>query len=158
MALRLLKAALATFALAVLIAGPAFSANLDVPTMQVVKSSRATVKVSVLAGDSGAPSGFTIEYMSLQDFDALGGWPAFGMSSALHRDIFNGTPTLNTTDGTATFLLTPMEDAGTEIGDLFDETGVSGENSELSSGTTFVVRVKANGGVSAGASDFSSNM
>ncbi len=158
MKLRLFKAVAATLALSAAFVVSARSATLDTPTLNVVKASRATIKLSIVAGESGAPSGFTIEYMTLSDYEAIGGWPAFGTFGGLHRNIFNGTPTLNTTDGTSTFLLTPLEDAGTEIGDLFDETGVAGESGELSLGTTYVARVKANGGVTASASAFSLNL
>src|SRR5690242_141608 len=107
MKLRQLKAVVATLSLSAAFAFSAHAAALDTPTLDVVKASRATVKLSIVAGESGAPAGFTIEYMTLSDYEAIGGWPAFGTYAGLHRNIFNGTPTLNTTDGTSSFLLTP---------------------------------------------------
>jgi hypothetical protein len=60
--------------------------------------------------------------------------------------MFIGFPSLNTIEGTHTFMLGPDASADIEIGDIFDETGVVSTNvDELSQGTQYVFRVKANG-------------
>jgi len=128
---------------------------LDPPDIAPGSSIAATslVQIDVIAGVSGAPNGFTIQWMSKTTFDALGGWPADETDPAIQSAIYLGTPTLNTVDGTTTFLLAPGQLANVQIGDIFDETGVQSVNrSELSSGTVYVFRVKANGdpGVSTG--------
>ena len=66
----------------------------------------------------------------------------------VHVAVFLGSPTLNTVEGTTTFLLAPGGIATVQLGDIFDETGVVADNidsSELSAGTDYVFRVKANG-------------
>src|SRR5262249_11353573 len=42
------------------------------PSLSVVKSSRASVTLQVTAGATGAPSGFTVEWMLKSDYDAYG--------------------------------------------------------------------------------------
>src|SRR5580765_5635501 len=102
------------------------------------------VHLDVTAGASGAPNGFTIEWMTQAQYDANGGtWPAEG-DPRIKWALFFGFPSLNTVDGTTSFMLGPVADI--EIGDIFDETGVASTNrDELSQGTMFVFRVKANG-------------
>src|SRR5439155_6140025 len=96
---------------------------------------------------SGAPNGFTVEWMTLAQFDQLGDvWPADPADPLIQSAIFLGTPTLNTVDGTRTFLLNPGQVAIVQLGDIFDETGIlSDDRNELRSGTDYVFRVKANG-------------
>jgi len=105
------------------------------------------VHLDVTAGASGAPNGFTIEWMTLAQFDALGDtWPADPADPRIKSAMFVGFPSLNTVDGTTTFMLGPNSIAEIEVGDIFDETGVvSGSRDELSQGTEYVFRVKANG-------------
>ena len=104
------------------------------------------VHLDVTAGASGAPNGFTIEWMTQAQYDANGGtWPAEG-DPRIKWALFFGFPSLNTVDGTTSFMLGPDAVADIEIGDIFDETGVASTNrDELSQGTMFVFRVKANG-------------
>ena len=104
------------------------------------------VHLDVIAGASGAPNGFTIEWMTQAQYDANGGtWPAEG-DPRIKWALFFGFPSLNTVDGTTSFMLGPDAVADIEIGDIFDETGVASTNrDELSQGTMFVFRVKANG-------------
>jgi hypothetical protein len=104
------------------------------------------VHLDVTAGASGAPNGFTVEWMTQAQYDANGGtWPAEG-DPRIKWALFFGFPSLNTVDGTTSFMLGPDAVADIEIGDIFDETGVASTNrDELSQGTMFVFRVKANG-------------
>ncbi|MEQ1831757.1 MAG: hypothetical protein ABL977_01795 [Candidatus Eisenbacteria bacterium] len=135
-----------------LLAGSAFSApvELDAPDATVGIAASSLVHVDVVAGASGAPNGFTIEWMTRAHFDALGAvWPDDpSLDPAVHVAVFLGNPTLNTVDGTTTFLLAPGAAATIQLGDIFDETGVVAENadaSEMSPGTEYVFRVMANG-------------
>jgi hypothetical protein len=85
--------------------------------------------------------------MTQSQFDALGGaWPDDPNSPLIKFAMFIGFPSLNTVEGTRTFMLGPDASADIEIGDIFDETGViSANRDELSQGTPYVFRVKANG-------------
>ena len=133
-----------------LLAHPASTApvELDPPALASPDPEASSlVHLDVTAGASGAPNGFTIEWMTQAQFDALGGlWPADPSDPAIKSAIYIGFPSLNTVDGTTTFLLGPLATADIEIGDIFDETGVMSTNrTELSQGTDYVFRVKANG-------------
>jgi len=128
---------------------PSFAAepaSLDAPDLTPGAEANSLLHLDVTAGISGAPNGFTIEWMPRATFSLLGGWPADPADPAIMSATFLGSPTLNTVDGTVSFLLGPNEVATIEIGDIFDETGVQSSNAgEMSSGTEYVVRVKANG-------------
>jgi len=120
--------------------------ELDPPALSADVASTATIHLDVVAGASGAPNGFTIEWMTRSQYLALGGWPADPADPAIQSAIFLGIPSLNTVDGTYSFLLAPGQDAKIEIGDIFDETGIlSADRDEMANGTDYVFRVKANG-------------
>jgi len=122
--------------------------ELDVPALDSPDPEASSyVHLDVTAGPSGAPYGFTIEWTTLAHFDALGGvWPADPGDPAIKSAIFMGFPSLNTVEGTTTFMLGPGARADIEIGDIFDETGVlSANRDELPQGTEYVFHVKANG-------------
>ena len=133
-----------------MLARPASTAlvELDPPTLASPDPSASSfVHLDVVAGTSGAPNGFTIEWMTLAQFDAIGDvWPTDPADPRIKSALFFGFPSLNTVDGTTTFMLGPNSIADIEIGDIFDETGVAATNrDELSQGTEFVFRVRANG-------------
>lgn len=125
---------------------------LDAPALEFVSSGRTSMSVRVIAGASGAPKGFTLEWLPAATYDQLGGFPAAGDPRILKGDFF-GVPTLNTQDGTTSYRLQSVDDAGVQLGDLFDETGVATQQSgELLEGTEYVVRVRANADGDLGAS------
>jgi hypothetical protein len=131
--------------------------TLDPPTLEPGVEATTIIHLDVTAGPSGAPNGFTIEWMLRSAFDMRGGWLANPNDPAIHSATFLGSPTLNTSEGTRSFLLGPGEVASIEIGDVFDETGVLATNvAEMAVGTEYVVRVRANGqgGLPSGGNDF----
>jgi hypothetical protein len=139
-----LHASVAVFVLAS--AGYAAEAELDPPAVDQAAEATTIIHLNVTAGVSGAPSGFTIEWMLASTFDQIGGWPVDPNDSRIQSAIYLGAPSLNVTEGTTTFLLGPNQTADVEIGDIFDETGVLATNlSEMAVGAQYVVRVKANG-------------
>src|SRR5262245_56041121 len=131
---RPLRTAVLACASCFLLVHPASTApvELDPPTLaSPLEESSATIHLDVTAGASGAPNGFTIEWMTLAQFDALGGaWPADPADPAIKFAIFYGFPSLNTVEGTTSFLLNPLGEANIEIGDIFDETGILSANRE----------------------------
>lgn len=122
---------------------------LDAPAVTATSNAATLVDVGVTAGPSGAPNGFTVEWMLASVYDLRGAWPTDPSDPDLHSAIFYGTPTLNTTDGTKTFQLSPLQSATVQLGDLFDETGFTDATSldEMEAGTEYVFRVLANGDV-----------
>ena len=119
---------------------------LDTPAVTTLETGSVLADVAITAGSTGAPAGFTVQWMKASDFDALGGWPTDESATALNVAIFLGVPTLNTIDGTVSYMLSPYETATIQLGDLFDETGVltiRGAH-ELESGTDYIYRVRAN--------------
>lgn len=129
---------------ALLIPCSASAAPLDTPALTVLETGQAVVHLEVQAGASGAPTGFQIQWISRDDYDMLGGWPADPLNPALRTAQFRGTPTLNTSDGTSSFLLAPGQAARIQIGDLFDETGVgTSHRSELTPDSDYLFRVIA---------------
>lgn len=119
-------------------------AALDPPDLTVSMIDRSSVRLSVTAGSSGTPAGFTVEWMSEADYQTWGGWPAAGHPAILVCD-FTGTPTLTTVPGVPDYALGPGVSIIVEVGDLSDETGVyTYDGDELPWGSGFVLRAYAN--------------
>src|SRR5688572_4120879 len=126
-----------------LVAGPA--AALDAPVVVPMQSKPGSVRLMVHAGDSGAPLGFYIERMKKSEYDALGGWPTSPTGSWM-SGTFTGTPSFNIQGTGDAYALAPSEAIEVELGQLFDETGVSATDlEELQPNTQYVIRVKTNG-------------
>ena len=124
----------------------AAEAELDPPAVDQAAEATTIIHLNVTAGVSGAPNGFTIEWMPRATFDQLGGWPEDPNDPRIQSAIYLGSPSLNTAEGTTSFLLGPGQTAKVEIGDVFDETGVLASNqSEMAVGTEYAIRVRANG-------------
>jgi len=113
-------------------------AALDTPSLGLGASGHGKQALTVTAGPSGLPEGFTLWWMDAAQFAARGGvWPTDVVSSQGHA-AFTGAPTLNTFGGTqTTFKLAPNQSIVIEIGDLADETGVAGKLAELEYGQTY---------------------
>ncbi len=138
----------ACLAIAIL-AGSAFAQTaLDPVTLTSVSTGHGKARLTVTAGPSGAPNGFKVRWMTTEQFAALGGaWP--GMVSPGEGWVnYTGTGTLDTWGATdVSFQLAPNQSIDIEIGDTFDETGVSGTSyQELQDASTYVVTATALGG------------
>jgi hypothetical protein len=120
-------AVLATAATLAFSTAPAFAqGDYDTPTIQLGATGLAKQVITVTAGPSGAPAGFTIWWAKKSDFIGNGSqWWLYG-DPLQGEASFTGTPSLNIFSGDASsFLLGPNESITVEIGDLFDESGVS---------------------------------
>jgi len=129
----------------------------DPPAMSAGAIARGGVDLNVVAGPSGAPGGFTIWWMKESDFVANGSqWFPGGAPFQMEAS-FTGAPTLHTMDGTLTsFVMTPGQNLETEVGDLFDETGiVTNSPVELEPGVAYVFCAFANAGSGLAQSDYS---
>jgi hypothetical protein len=136
----------------------------DTPTLTLGVTGLARQTITVTAGPSGTPAGFTIWWMKKSDFVANNGeWWLYGDPSQ-GEAVFTGTPTLNRFPGDASsFLLGPNETITVEIGDLMDESGValtgwrSSWGSELEYGTEYVFCAFANASPTVYQSGFTEN-
>src|SRR5262249_55476856 len=119
---RLLLSAVA--ALVCLTSVSAAFADVDAPALETGASGHAKQVISITAGLTGAPEGFTIYWMPRADFDANGGvWPV--NMTGVSFSTFTTAPTLNDFFGeVTTYKLGPYETAMVEIGDLADESGL----------------------------------
>ncbi len=135
--------------------GPVAAQTLDAPLVNAMQSKPSSVRLMVIAGATGAPAGFEVQWITKAEFDLLGGFPADGNASTLVEGTFNGAPTFNT-EGTAdSYVMAPAEGIEVELGQLFDETGVSAtETGELEPATQYVVRVRTQGVGAAAPSEF----
>jgi hypothetical protein len=147
-------------ALAILGVAPAARAvPYDRPLLASDVQGHAKIVTYVVAGNSGAPAGFTVQWMRFADFLDNGGQFHDAASPEQGEAVFTGAPTVNTWGGLlTTFVLGPDAVAAVEIGDLFDETGVARNATaelELQASTPYIFRARANGDAAGEASDWS---
>jgi hypothetical protein len=119
-------------------------AALDSPALEAGTSGHAKQVLTITAGPTGAPNGFTVRWMDQSTYNANNGQfpatPGTGESKAS----FTGEPTLNTFGEYTTFRLGANESMVIEIGDLLDESGVSGTRAELEDGVRYYYAAFAN--------------
>jgi hypothetical protein len=136
------------------LAGPARSATYEAPSLSVVDAGLFQVTLRIKAGTSGAPSGFLVQWMDVDDFDRLGGWPQSSDPTLVYC-AYLGVPTLNLW-GATDFRLAPGAAAMVQPGDVFDETGIVTNSIDvLQPGHQYVFRAQAVGDASSGASGYS---
>ena len=134
---------LLTVVFSLLISSAAFAA-LDKPAISTGASGHTKQVLFITAGPSGAPNGFTVRWMDASTYFSNGA--SFTADpSAGDKASFTGEPTLNTFGGQyTTFKIGPNETIRVEIGDLYDESGVSGSLGELEDGAHYYFAVFAN--------------
>ncbi len=144
---RVVALGLVVLALAALAPRPAVAlAAYDPPALSAVQTGLFNVVLQVRAGDSGAPAGFAVQWMKLDDYFARGGWPADVNDPAIVYGRFTGTPTLHLSPETSTYRLAPATGIRTEPGDFFDATGLATNYVDaLSPSTMYVFRAYALG-------------
>ena len=137
----LLRSPLLGLAAIVLVAGVAAAQSVPNPVdLSAVAAGHGKVRLTVTAGDTGTPYGFTVCWMKYSDFVARGSaWPATWIKSEGWGN-FTGAATLNTWgDAVQSFHLGAGEALDVEIGDLRDESGVGGTTTgELPDGEDMV--------------------
>lgn len=108
--------------------------------LSVVTAGHGKVRLTVTAGPSGAPNGFEVWWMTSAEFASYGGiWPPPWVPGEGWVD-YTGIGTLHTWGANQVdFRLTPNQSLDIEIGDTYDETGVSGIiQNELNDATDYV--------------------
>jgi hypothetical protein len=131
---------------------------LDAPTLSCYSATAASITLTVTAGASGAPAGFSVQWMLKSEYDAYG-WPATSEPDVTHPSFckasFSGVP------GASQFNLGPNASVQVTLGDvLFDQVGASSpcENQPLLCSEDYVFRAFAhNVPMGAGKSAFSAN-
>jgi hypothetical protein len=124
-------------AMLTLMAAASFAA-VDTPAIGTGVPGHGKQAITITAGPSGLPNGFAIWWMDQSTFTANGGtWPV-DLTAEMGGVDFTGQPTLNTFGGQyTTFKLAPNQSIVVEIGDLLQETGVSGTTEELQYGQMY---------------------
>jgi hypothetical protein len=162
-----------------LLAGNAFAApppkktKMDTPVVTCLISSPASITLSVCAGATGAPAGFSIQWMKKTDFDAAGGWPVDSACISTVDPITSTTTTSGACppvfckasfSGNAngsTYNLAPSGCTSVKIGDnLFDDPGASSTcpSTPLECNTDYVFRAFAHASSTLQRSDFTATV
>lgn len=125
------------------------TSTLNAPTLTCGTSSSTSIEIQVCAGPSGAAAGFSVQWMTKADYDALGGnWPTSSESpnpeaESFCKASFSGVP------GCSNYNLTGDGEGKcvtVQIGDnLFDDCGASSScaNQPLECDTEYVFRAFA---------------
>ena len=130
-----------TFALSTVLPRVALSQTTpDGMGLALVSAGHSKVRLTVTAGASGAPAGFEVCWMTSAQFATLGGvWPPPWVAGEGWVD-YVGIGTTNTWGAASVdFKLAAGQSLDVEIGDTFDESGVTGTiNGQLVDGTDYV--------------------
>ena len=129
--------------------GSAFAQALDTPTLKLDEAGFFRIDLDVTAGATGAPNGFTIQWMKKADYLAKG-WPASEYDPTAPVCDFTGAPTLNPDVRSSTFQLAANGAIRIQVGDLFDETGIYGDYLDQLPPGQYAFRVWAEGTGTAG--------
>jgi len=161
-----------------LLAGTAFAApppkktKMDTPLVTCVISTPASITLTVCAGATGAPAGFSVQWMKKADFD-LSGWPVDSACISTFDAITSTTTTTGACppvfckasfSGNAngsTYNLAPSACAQVQIGDnLFDDAGASSTcpSTPLDCNTEYVFRAFAHANSSLQRSEFTATV
>lgn len=138
---------------------PTVAEVLDPPTFTIDDPGTAKQPLVIAASATGAPGGFTIWWMTEDEFIANGSqWYPSG-DPRQGEAYFWGVPTLNVFVGeSSTFVLAPSSHITIELGDIADESGLTSTAiGELQWSTTYVFRAMANGADGSDPSPWSQN-
>jgi hypothetical protein len=152
------------FATAVVVLGlistPAFAAKaaptkskMDTPTITCSSSTQTDINLQVCAGATGAPAGFSVQWLTAVQLASYGGvWPDSDDPAVLCKASFSGNANLSR------YNLGAFECATVDVGDfLFDEGTSTNCLGELLCGTDYVFRAFAHANSSLNRSDFTAN-
>jgi hypothetical protein len=160
------SAAALACALAFAQAAPALAqGDLETPTVTQGITGLGKQVLTITAGSTGCPNGFTVFWMTQADYVGSGSqWWIYG-DPRQGEAYFWGTPELNDGGGTyTTFKLAPFQSIEVEIGNLIDESGVTLSDwrtdwdNELEEGTNYMFCAWANPTATMYQSGFSENI
>jgi hypothetical protein len=136
-----------------LMAGPAFAAGkvgrTSMPRLAGAGSSPASIHLQVCGGSTGAPAGFSVQWMTAAEYAANGdSWYA-SEDARLCKASFSGNARLSR------YELAAGECVVVDVGDLLFDNGASANcTGALACGTAYVVRSFAHATTTLGRSDF----
>ncbi|HEX7877953.1 MAG TPA: hypothetical protein VF720_01010 [Candidatus Eisenbacteria bacterium] len=130
----------------------------DAPSISCVSATENSLTLKLCAGNSGAPAGLTIHWMTLEAYEANGNTWFSSDDPRLCKISLSGQPSLQH-PGASRWELGSNGCEELTIGDInFDETGVSGQDcglDPLECGTDYVFSAFAHAGRRMGRSDWS---
>jgi hypothetical protein len=127
--------------------------KMSTPTLECGTSSKVSIQITVTTGATGAPAGFSLQWMTLADYVANGSvWPASDTLGFCHAS-FSGNA------NSSRYNLAAGESVTISVGDLLFDNGTSASCVEpLVCGTEYVFRVFAHANSTYGRSDFTPNL
>jgi hypothetical protein len=129
------------------------SAKMSTPTLTCGTASKVSIQITVTAGATGAPAGFSLQWMTLDDYVANGSVWISSDDPRLCKASFSGNAS------GSRYNLGPAESATVEVGDFLFDNGTSSSCVEpLECGTTYVFRAFAHATSALNRSDFTANL
>ena len=128
------------------------------PSVGLVDRGLFRLTIAITAGLTGAPAGFSAQWMKKTDYDALGGWASEGDPRLKYCQCY-GPYVLNQWAGTA--ILGAGETSYLQLGDLADEypSAIYGNDYDvLQPGTGYVIRGYVEGDGNGDPSDYSGTL
>ena len=125
-------------------AGSAFAQALNTPSLTLNRAGFFRIDLDVHAGATGAPNGFSIQWMTKAEYDEYG-WPSDIYDPSAATCDFTGTPTLNPDLRSSSFALGSNGVIQVQMGDLADESGLYGDYLDQLPPGYYAFRVWANG-------------
>jgi hypothetical protein len=122
---------------------------MSTPTITCGTASKVSIQITFTAGATGAPAGFSLQWMTLADFIANGSlWPSSDVETLCHAS-FSGNAS------SSRYNLAAGESVTVEVGDFLFDNGTSAScPSPLACGTTYVFRAFAHANSTYQRSDF----
>jgi hypothetical protein len=127
--------------------------KMDTPKIECAGSSEVSIKIKVTAGATGAPAGFSLQWMTKAAFDANGGQWLASDNAALCKASFSGNANLSR------YNLKAGESVTVKVGDFMFDNGASTNCGDgLVCGTDYVFRAFAHANNTLVRSDFTGNL
>ena len=132
---------------------PAPKSKMDVPTLQCGTATQTSINIIVTAGASGAPAGFSLQWMKASDYAANGNQWYASDDPRLCKASFSGNANLSR------YELAAGESVTVNVGEfLFDEGASTNCGDGLVCGTAYVFRCFAHANSSLQRSEFTPNL
>jgi hypothetical protein len=133
-------------------AAPTKKTKMDTPAITCAGSTQVSINIKVCAGATGAPAGFSIQWMTAADYAANGGW-RLSDDPLLCKASFSGNANLSR------YILGANECVTVNLGEFqFDNGASTNCAGALVCGTEYVFRAFAHANSSLTRSDFTGNL